>query len=186
MDGGSSVKSPRTGELAITVGMEDAVRLGADAVICMGMVGFPEEPSSLQNLAALSAESEIWNMPVVAEMLVKGEQKEPGVEEVGFAMRVGAELGADLIKTSLALPLDQFKDVLQTCYRPVVILGGAKADDEGTLLNNVYQAIQVGASGVAIGRNVWQHPNPAGMCWALVALVHGGATVSQALAETKK
>lgn len=186
VDGGSSVKSPRTGELAITVGMEDAVRLGADAVICMGMVGFPEEPSSLQNLAALSAESEIWNMPVVAEMLVKGEQKEPGVEEVGFAMRVGAELGADLIKTSLALPLDQFKDVLQTCYRPVVILGGAKVDDEETLLNNVYQAIQVGASGVAIGRNVWQHPNPAGMCRALVALVHGGANVSQALAEIKK
>ncbi len=96
-------------------------------------------------------------------------------------MRVGGELGADLIKTSIALPVDRFQKVLQTCYRPVVILGGAKVDDEAALLTTVQQAVQAGAAGVAIGRNVWQHPNPAGMCRALVALVHGGASVSQAL-----
>jgi DhnA family fructose-bisphosphate aldolase class Ia len=185
VDGGSSAKSPKTGELAVTVTVEDAVRLGADAVICMGMIGFPEEPSSIQNLAALSAEADLWNIPLVAEMLVKGEQKEPTVEEIGFAMRVGVELGADLIKTSIALPVDRFQKVLQTCYRPVVILGGAKVDDEAALLTTVQQAVQAGAAGVAIGRNVWQHPNPAGMCRALVALVHGGASVSQALAEIK-
>ena len=85
----------------------------------------------------------------------------------------------------MALPVEQFQQVLKTCYQPVVILGGAKKDDEETLLTTVYQAVQIGAAGVAIGRNVWQHPNPAGMCRALVSLVHGGATVAQALAEVK-
>lgn len=185
VDGGSTVRSPKSGELAITVSVKDALRLGADAVICMGMIGFPEEPSTIRNLTALAAEADHWNVPLVAEMLVKGEQKEASVEEIGFAMRVGAELGADLIKTSMALPVEQFQQVLETCYRPVVILGGAKVDGEEALLTTVYQAIQAGAAGVAIGRNVWQHPNPVGMCRALVSLVHGGATIAQALAEVK-
>lgn len=185
VDGGSTARNPKSGELTITVQVKDAVRLGADALICMGMVGFPEESSTIQNLAALSAQADLWNIPLIAEMLVKGEQKEASVDEIGFAIRIGAELGADLIKAPVAYPIEQFQHVLQTCYRPVVILGGAKVDDEETLLTTIQQAIQAGAAGVAIGRNVWQHPNPMGMCRALVSLIHGGATVAQALAEVK-
>lgn len=183
-DGGASMRSPITGTLRTIFNVKDACRLGADAVICMGMIGYPEEPSSLQNLAALSAEAEVWGMPVVAEMLVQpkeGENIKP--EDIGFAMRIGAELGADLIKASFARPLDSYKIALAACYRPVVVLGGEKVKDEREMLQAIADALAAGVRGVAIGRNVWQHSNPAGVCRALVALVHGGASVETAMKE---
>jgi DhnA family fructose-bisphosphate aldolase class Ia len=183
-DGGASMRSPTTGTLRTIFNVKDACRLGADAVICMGMIGYPEEPSSLQNLAALSAEAEVWGMPVVAEMLVKpkeGENIKP--EDIGFAMRIGAELGADLIKASFARPLDSYKIAVAACYRPVVVLGGEKVKDEREMLQAIADALAAGVRGVAIGRNVWQHSNPAGVCRALVALVHGGASVESAMKE---
>lgn len=186
VDGGSTVKSPQSGTIQQLFTIEDALRMGADAVACMGMIGFPEEPSSLKNLSALTAQSTAWNLPVLAEMLVKGKNGEPTPEEVGFAMRVGAELGADLIKAQPAQPFDEYQTAMQSCYRPVVVLGGAKIDDELALFESVNKALDAGASGVAIGRNIWQHPDPGGMCRALVSLVHGGRTPAEAYQELKR
>lgn len=184
MDGGSSIRATEMGTLHNQFTMEDAVRLGADAVICMGMIGFPEEAASLANLTQLTSQATIWNIPVVAEMLVKGKDGAPVTpQDIGFAMRIGAELGADIIKTSYTGPVDQYREALKSCYRPVVVLGGEKAKNETNLLESIAEALDSGANGVAIGRNVWQHTNPAGICRALVALVHHGASVSQALKE---
>ena len=185
-DGGASLRSPVMGNLSTLFSIEDACRMGADAVICMGMIGFPEEPSSLHNLAVLTADGLRWGMPVIAEMLVKpkeGEKCTP--QDIGFAMRIGAELGADLIKASFARPVDDYKVALKACYRPVVVLGGEKAKDDREMLQGLQDALDAGVNGVAIGRNVWQHANPAGICRALVALVHGGASVDNALKEIK-
>ena len=185
-DGGSSVASPVQGSLRPLFSVEDALRLGADAVICMGMIGFPEEPSSLQNLAQFTAQAQAWGLPVVAEMLVKpkeGESVTP--KDIGFAMRIGAELGADVIKASYARPLDAYRLALGACYRPVVVLGGEKVKDEAEMLQAIADALEAGASGVAIGRNVWQHANPGGVCRALVELVHGSGRVEKALKEIK-
>jgi len=186
VDGGSTIRSPRKGEISLAYSVEDALRLGADAVACMGMIGFDEEPSSLRNLAALSSQSAEWNMPLLAEMLVHKESGEtPTVEDVEFAVRVGVELGADFIKAPFVGSAEEYKKPIEACYRPVVVLGGAKEDDEKTLLENVAQAMNAGAKGVAIGRNIWQHTAPEQVCKALVAIVHKGANVSQALQEIK-
>ena len=185
-DGGSSVASPVQGSLRPLFSVEDALRLGADAVICMGMIGFPEEPSSLQNLAQFTAQAQAWGLPVVAEMLVKpkeGESVTP--KDIGFAMRIGAELGADVIKASFTRPVDAYRLALGACYRPVVVLGGEKVKDEAEMLQAIADALEAGASGVAIGRNVWQHANPGGVCRALVELVHGSGRVEKALKEIK-
>ncbi len=182
VDGGSTVRSPRNGTIEQLFSVKDAVRLGADAVVCMGMIGFPEEPSSLKNLASLSAEAAEWNMPVMAEMLVKTEDQQPGVEDVHFAIRIGLELGADIIKTHYVGPIEKYQAALQECYRPIVVLGGLRGEED-ELLVSVYEALQAGAAGVAIGRNIWQHPNPGSICRALAALVHGGANVAQAIKE---
>ena len=181
-DGGSSTAAPVAGSLHPLFSIETAVRLGADAVICMGMIGFPEEPSSLQNLVGFTAEALGWGMPVIAEMLVKpkeGARATP--QEIGFAMRIGAELGADAIKASYSQPIEGFRSALSTCYRPVVVLGGEKAKDEQEMLQSIADALEAGASGVAIGRNVWQHANPPGVCRALVELVHGSGSVERAI-----
>jgi DhnA family fructose-bisphosphate aldolase class Ia len=181
-DGGSSMASPVMGTLRPLFSIEDACRLGADAVICMGMIGFPEEPSSLQNLAGFTADSEKWAMPVIAEMLVKPKEGDrPTVQEIAFAMRIGA----DLIKASFAGPTDAYRTALSSCYRPVVVLGGEKVKDETEMLQNIADALEAGANGVAIGRNVWQHANPAGICRSLVELVHGSGQVGKALKEIK-
>ncbi|NPV56131.1 MAG: hypothetical protein HPY76_05575 [Anaerolineae bacterium] len=183
-DGGASMLSPVQGTLRQLFSIEDACRLGADAVICMGMIGSPEEPSSLANLAAFTEEANQWQMPVIAEMLVKpkeGERLTPA--EIGFGMRIGVELGADLIKASYAAPQEDYHHALVSCYRPVVVLGGEKVKDEREMLQNIADALQAGACGVAIGRNVWQHTNPAGVCRALVELVHGSGDVEMAIKE---
>ena len=184
VDGGATMRSPKKGDIALSFSIQDALRLGADAVACMGMIGFEEEPSSLRNLVKLSSQSAEWNMPLLAEMLVKGtDDGKITVEDVEFAMRIGVELGADLIKAPYVGPAADFATAIQRCYCPVVVLGGAKIDEPTGLLENVAEAIDAGATGVAIGRNVWQHSNPTSVCRALVAIVHGGASVSQALKE---
>ncbi len=183
VDGGSSIRSPVMGSLSNLVSIEDACRLGADAVIAMGMIGMPEEPSSMLNLAALASEAEKWGMPLVAEMLVQPKEGACTPQDIGFAMRIGAELGADLIKASYARPLADYAEARRACYCPVVVLGGEKVKDEREMLQVVAEALEAGADGVAIGRNVFQHPDPAGMCRALVALVHGCASVDRAAKE---
>lgn len=185
-DGGSSMASPVTSTLRPLFSIEDACRLGADAIICMGMIGFPEEPSSLQNLAGFTADADKWGVPVIAEMLVKPKEGDRAtVQEIAFAMRIGAELGADLIKASYSGPTDAYRMALSSCYRPVVVLGGEKVKDEMEMLQNIADALEAGATGVAIGRNVWQHSNPAGICRSLVELVHGSGKVEKALKEIK-
>jgi class I fructose-bisphosphate aldolase len=185
-DGGTSSASPVTGNLRPLCSIEDACRLGADAVICMGMIGYAEEPSSLKNLSDFTAEALSWGMPVVAEMLIKpkeGESITP--KEISFAMRIGAELGADLIKASYARPQDAYRSALKSCYAPVVILGGEKVKNEQEMLQTIAEALDAGACGVAIGRNVWQHENPGGVCRALVELVHGTGCIDTAMREIK-
>ena len=181
-DGGSSSRNPQPSEMRRVFSGAEALRLGADAVACMGMIGFPEEASSLRVLTDLVSECATLALPVMAEMLVKTEGA-PTPADLGYAMRIGAELGADWIKTNYAPPASEYGQAIQECYRPVVVLGGSKVNSDQALLETIAEALQAGAAGVAIGRNIWQHANPAGMTRALVALVHGGVSVPSALAE---
>lgn len=186
MDGGATMRSAKPGDLRRLFSIEDALRLGADAVACMGMIGYEEESSSLKVLSELTSQAKAWNVPVMAEMLVKRQNGgDLTAEDVGFAMRIGVELGADFIKTNYAPPIEQYRSAMQACYRPVVILGGSKTDDEADILEPIAEALEAGAQGVAVGRNVWQHSDPQAMCRALISLVHGGSTVAQALKEIR-
>jgi DhnA family fructose-bisphosphate aldolase class Ia len=94
-------------------------------------------------------------------------------------VRLGAELGADFVKTPYA---PGFEWVVDTCYVPVVILGGAKRGSEGEMLADIQSAVDAGASGVAIGRNIFQADDPAAMTAAVAAILHQGAGVDEALA----
>ena len=183
-DGGSTRRDPQPAGLRQTVSVERALRLGADAVACMGMIGYADESSSLQVLSQLVDACSPWDLPVLAEMLVqRSDGGRPTADDVAFAARVGAELGADLIKTMFVPPADEYRQAIASCFVPLVVLGGEKAGDDRAVLDSVTLSLTAGATGVAIGRNVWQHRNPAGMVRALVALVHGGASVDEALEE---
>ncbi len=152
---------------------EDAVRLGADAVIAMGIVGTENEAASLQSLAALAAECERWGIALAAEMLPGGfAAKEVTPAQVASAARIGADLGADFVKVSYSGSIDSFREVVSNCYRPVVVLGGSKQPPKA-LVSTARDVVKAGAKGMAVGRNIWQSADPGGIAAALVEAIHG-------------
>jgi len=96
-------------------------------------------------------------------------------------VRAAAELGADIVKTAYPGDKAAFAEIVAAALVPVIVLGGAATTDERAFLQDVRDAMDAGASGIAIGRNVWAHEEPARMARALHAIVHGGAGVEAAL-----
>ena len=153
--------------------IEDAIRLGADAVIAMGIVGAEGESASLHALARLAAECERWGIVLIGEMLPGGfSAAEVSAEQITVAARLGAEVGADVVKIRYSGSSDSFRAVIRSCYRPVVVLGGSKQNPE-QLIASTRDALAAGAKGVAVGRNIWQAPDPGRVAAALVEAVHG-------------
>jgi DhnA family fructose-bisphosphate aldolase class Ia len=153
--------------------VEGAIRLGADAVIAMGIVGAEGEAASLHALAQLAATCERWGMALVAEMLPGGfSAAEASAEQIAIAARLGAELGADIVKIRYSGSGESFRAVTSACYRPVVLLGGSKQSPE-QLTKTTRDALTAGARGVAVGRNIWQSPDPGKVAALLVEAVHG-------------
>lgn len=181
LDGGGT-KLGSVGPAAQFYTVEDALRVGADAVVVSAFPGTPQERETLQTLASVIAEAHAWGLPVLAEMQPGGFDAGPAfftVDNIALSARVAAELGADWVKVPYAAGFEQ---VVNTCYVPVVMLGGARQDRPGSMLESIRDAGQVGAAGVAIGRNVFQSDDPQRMTAAVAAIVHGRATVDDALA----
>ena len=172
IDAGPTALTGNWNEMQVALEIDEALRLGAAAVIMMGIAGAEGESQSLANLARVAARCSQWGVPLVAEMLPGGfAAGEVTIEQIAIAARLGAELGADLIKIRYQGPSDAFRTVIESCYRPVVILGGSKQSPEA-LEAEMQQALQCGAAGAAIGRNIWQHPNPAAMTRRLRETIH--------------
>jgi DhnA family fructose-bisphosphate aldolase class Ia len=166
-------------------GVEQALRLGADAVELKVFPGNPSETkvADLRRLAAHCAE---WGMPLLAEPIPVALDATDAhtVDAVADAARMAAEAGSDLVKTVYVGPPDSYRRVTSTCYAPVLVLGGPRGD-ELAALQLAADALQAGARGVVFGRNVITHPRPDRMVAALVALVHGDASVEVAARELR-
>lgn len=179
VDGGNSMLPEERGSMSLVYDAIDALRLGADGVICMGFPGSKFESETLPYLTSLVAQCRDWSLPVLAEMLPGGFEN-PGkwwtVENIAFACRLGAELGVDFIKTQYTGDPESFRQVVAATYVPVVVLGGGKTKTVEGLLDSVYGAMQAGAKGVAMGRNIYQYPEPQKITAALAAVIHEEAT----------
>jgi fructose-bisphosphate aldolase, class I len=160
--------------------VEDAIRVAADAIAISAFPGTPQEQSTMQMLAGVIAEAHTWGMPVMAELQPGGFDAGPDfftTENIALSARVAAELGADWVKVPHA---PNFDHVIGSCYVPVVMLGGVKVKDERVLFETIHQAVQDGASGIAIGRNIFQSEYPAGIVAAMAAIIHENASVDTA------
>jgi fructose-bisphosphate aldolase, class I len=180
-DGGSTSLGKKGGPGLIFFSIEEALRLGADALAISAFPGADNEAETLQNLAVLAGDAHGWGLPVLGEMVPGGFDSPPEkrtTEAVALAARVGSELGADFVKIPY---VGRFEAVISTSYVPVVILGGAKRGKERDMLADIKAAMDAGTSGVAIGRNIWQAENPAAMTAAVAAIVHRNATVDEAM-----
>ncbi len=189
LEGGVSFLGDRSKPVQTVVSAEDAVRLGADSVICMGFPGSKFENEILSSLSKNVLAAHKWGIPLTAEMLPRGfeggeDSRTP--TNITFACRQGAELGADIIKTEYTGDQESFKNLTESVYAPVVILGGSKKVPEEQLLQEIKDAMQAGGSGVAMGRNIWGHEDPARYAAAIAKLIHEDCSVEAALKELNK
>ncbi len=177
------------GSIAV-YGIDTAELVGANAVMNMLYPGAENEETVTQACADLVQQSLDSDVPVIIETLPfgLGQTAKYTVENVKFAVRLASELGADVVKTCypVGASVEEFKSVVQQSYVPVVVLGGAAMNDDASLFKMVENAMKAGASGIAIGRNVWQHPAPHLVARSLHALVHQEATALEALALMKE
>jgi len=164
-------------------GVEDAIRLGADGISVHINIGAKEEPEMLQKLGIISDKCNEWNIPLIAMMYPRGENiKNPyDVEIVSHVARIGAEAGADIVKTVYTGDRDSFKKVVRTCPVPIVIAGGPKATTDEDILEMCDGAMQAGAIGVTFGRNIFQHKNPPNILTALSRIIFNNEKPREAL-----
>ncbi len=169
LDGGSTVFG--RGGVSQLFKVEDAIKAGADAVACMGYIGSKLEMASLKNLANVASECERFGVPLLAEMIPM--KKDLKVADVKLAARVGAEMGADFVKTIFMRTRERYKEVVENCFVPIVVLGGEKMKNEEELLEMVKEAMESGVRGVCLGRNIWQNKDPKRITEKIATIVHG-------------
>jgi len=187
LSGGTSISpDPNAKELVCTV--EEAIKLGADAVSIHINLGAETDKEMLGQLGFISERCLQWQMPLVAMMYTRGPKilNEFDVKNIKHAARVGAELGADIVKVPYTGSVESFTEVVQGCPVPVVIAGGEKMGNDKEIFEVVDGALKAGAAGLSIGRNAFQHKNPDKMIETLCKMVHNGISVQEAVSALQK
>ena len=175
VSGGTSIVGKELLHEGIITSMKDAIRLNVAGVAFSILVGADFERDTLLGLAKVVDEAEEYGIPVVAVTAV-GRDMNKDARYLSLASRMAAEFGAHIVKTYYC---EDFEKVVETCPVPIVIAGGKKVDEKEAL-EMTYNAIQAGAAGVDMGRNIFQSSNPVGMIKAVRAIVHEGATPKEA------
>jgi len=166
---------PDPNDKVLVCTVKEAIRLGADAVSVHINVGAENESQMLKDLGVISRECEEYSIPLLAMMYPRGKdiKNSSDVKYVKHVARIGAELGADIIKTLYTGDKKTFKEVIEGCPAPIVIAGGPKMDTEVELLKMIEDAMDCGAAGVSIGRNVFQAKNRVELTKKICEIVHG-------------
>ncbi len=180
VSGGPSVLGDLSNE-DITTSMKEALRLNASGVGLSIFVGAKNEERTISNLGRLVNEAEEYGIPVLAITAV-GKEMGRDARYLGLACRIAAEIGAHVVKTYYC---EEFEKVVEGCPVPIVIAGGKKIPEKDAL-QMARNAIDKGAVGVDMGRNIFQSENPVGMIKAVRAVVHEKATVDEAYKIYKK
>jgi putative autoinducer-2 (AI-2) aldolase len=169
VSGGSSIIGKDLSNEGITTCMEEAIRLNVSAVALSIFVGTDYEHQTLCNLATLVDLAHPFGIPVLAVTAVGKELGKRDVRFLSLSCRIAAELGASYVKTYYC---DEFEKVVESCPIPIVIAGGPKLETERDALEMAHDAVEKGAAGVDMGRNIWQSPHPVAMIKAVRAVVH--------------
>ncbi len=167
--------------------VKKAVDLGADAVGYTVYVGSPLEPKIFENFGKIQEEAHDYGLPVVAWMYPRGRfvSNETSTSMLSYAARIGLELGADILKIKYNGKKEDFKWVVKCAGKAkVAVAGGSKLPDID-LLKRVKDMMKTGISGMAIGRNIWQHKNPMKMTAAVKSIIFEDAEVKEALEYLK-
>ncbi len=162
------------------------------ACVVVNLLLLPDQPevyrACVRNVNSLKRECEIMGMPLMVEPLVMQDNAKGGymvdgdIDKILPLVRQAAELGADIIKADPCSDVSEYHRVIEIAQGlPVLVRGGGRVSD-AEILSRTAELMRQGAKGIVYGRNVIQHPDPAGMTRALMAVVHDGAAPDVALA----
>lgn len=170
--------------------VEEAVRLGADAISMGVIVGGKDQPIQLEHLGKVTKDAASAGMPMVAHIYPRGEyiakEDRYAWENIAYAVRAGAELGVDLVKTSYTGDPDSFAKVVEACPAKVVIAGGEIGSGIQDYLQMTRDAMDIGCSGVTFGRFVWEYAHTAELIKVLKFVIHEQGTVKEAMELLKE
>jgi 2-amino-4,5-dihydroxy-6-oxo-7-(phosphonooxy)heptanoate synthase len=168
-----TVRSPDPDDRYLVAGVDEALRLGADAVSVHVNLGSASDRRQIADLATVAASCDRWSVPLLAMVYPRG----PGVsaiepELVAHAAILAADLGADLVKTAYPGSAGAMSEVTSRCPIPLLVAGGPVGDGTERVLGRIGDALSGGAAGAAVGRLVINAADPAAMTGRLATLVH--------------
>jgi class I fructose-bisphosphate aldolase len=163
--------------------VKEAVKLGASAVGYTIFVGSPKEPEIFREFSKIQEEAHDFGIPVIAWMYPRGRfvPNDLDTDILAYSARIGQELGADFVKMKYNFDLPGYKWVVKCAGRTKVLVAGGEKTTIQKLLEEASQAMQSGAAGMAIGRNVWQSDNPLGVTEALKKVIFDGLKPEKAI-----
>lgn len=176
VSGATSIIGEDLSNETITTSIEDAIRLNVSCLALSIFVGSKYEHQTLASLATLVDNGQKYGIPILAVTAV-GKEMVRDARYLGLACRIAGELGAHVVKTYYC---ENFEKVIEGCPVPVIIAGGKKLAKEIDVLELTFNAINEGASGVDMGRNIWQSEHPIAMIKAVRSIVHEGFSIKEA------
>jgi len=181
------IKPFQEGYYSQVYSVRDAVRVGADAVVTYLVVGYGSdnvEGYNITTLANLRREAEDYGIPFIIEPLFVSKDSPDSIREVNlvkYVTRLASEIGADILKVDYTGSKETFKQVVEVSFTPILIRGGPKTKNDAEFLQMLKDAMDAGAKGVTVGRNLWQSTNPEKLAKAISMIVHEGKDVGESL-----
>lgn len=172
LSAGTSLSTdPDTKVLVCSV--EEAVRLGADAVSVHVNIGSNTESQQLRDAATVADACDRWGMPLLAMMYARGSHivKADAAETVAHLATIATDIGADIVKTLYTGDIASMREVADTCSIPLIVAGGPANDDPRTIVRFAEDSLAGGVSGLAIGRNIFRSPHPEDLIRSIVRVV---------------
>jgi len=170
----STVRAPDPDAKCLVGTVEEALRLGADAVSVHVNLGSVSEQRQLADVAKVSEACERWNMPLLAMVYPRGPKigNPCDPELVAHAAALAVDLGADIVKTPFPGSVAALTRITAACPIPVLVAGGPRAESPNDALAKLAEAIRGGAAGVAVGRNIFSADQPGAMTKKIADIVH--------------
>ncbi|MGB4503669.1 MAG: hypothetical protein WBI44_02095 [Syntrophaceticus sp.] len=180
ISGGTTITGPDITNEGLVTSVEEGLTLSADAMAVSAFIGSENERETLIGLARAADDCHRWNVPLLGVIglgKALGEKKNDA-RFLALSARVAAEHGADIIKTYYTE--QDFEDVVAGCPVPIMIAGGPKCETDLDTLKMIHGALQCGAQGIVMGRNIWQSSHPAALLNAVWHLIHKNCSVQEA------
>ncbi|MCP4756743.1 MAG: fructose-bisphosphate aldolase [Proteobacteria bacterium] len=178
--GGASIAGPDLTRELSTASVEELLSLSADAVACSAYIGTSNEHETLLNMSKTAEACRRWQVPLLGVIGVgKDKEKKQDPKFIALGARVAAEHGADIVKTYYTAR--DFDTVVAGCPVPIAIAGGPKCETDQETLAMIRGALDSGAAGIVMGRNIWQSPRPVPLIKAVRALIHENISLDDAV-----